>query len=120
VKLTSSVLKIFGISIAGAALLIAVFLLIFCLLIPASKDLIAQYPSEDGNHELNVYLGDGGATTSWTTIAEVRGKGILFKRVIYVQGDCKTAEVVWINDHTVRINGIALDIFQGRYTDSGS
>ena len=70
--------------------------------------------SPSGKCILNMYLCDGGATTDYSVRGEVvydNGE----KRNIYWNYHCEEFEVSWIDDETVLINGIKLNIFDDEY-----
>ncbi len=116
--------KIFkGLGVAVAAFAICVFLyfasaaILFSSLY--SEELIGKYPSGDEKHCVYVYVGDAGAMSSWSIVCDVKGSHILGKRRIYAKDDINTATVTWLDDRTVRINGITLDIYEDKYPDPG-
>ena len=80
---------------------------------------LGEYASGDGKHTVFVYLSNGGATTPFSILCDVKGERIFGKRRIYVKDHIDTATVEWIDERTVRINGVTLDIFDGKYTDPG-
>ena len=84
-----------------------------------SEELIGKYPSEDEKNCVYVYVGDGGAISTWSIVCDVKGSHILGKRRIYVKDDINTATVTWLDDRTVKINGITLDIYRDKYPDPG-
>ncbi|MBR6408107.1 MAG: DUF5412 domain-containing protein [Clostridia bacterium] len=78
-------------------------------------ELLASYPSPDEKYTVNIYLTDGGATTDYA----VRGEAVEAEtgkaRNIYWQYHEDNADVVWISDDTVEINGIKLNVLTGKY-----
>jgi len=47
--------------------------------------------------------------------AKVKGEGIWGKRSIYSQENIESADVEWMDERTVEINGVALDIYNDHY-----
>ena len=60
------------------------------------QELIAESTSPDGTYTVNAYVSDGGATTPYT--------------VIYWQYRENAADITWVDDDTVKINGVILDV----------
>jgi len=112
-------LKIIGTGLAAVVACIVMFavLLLILFVSTSSRELIGQYPSGDQKHTIYVYLCDSGATTPWTIVCDVKGSHILGKRRIYAKDDIDTAAVTWLDDRTVEINGITLDIYEDKYPD---
>ncbi len=112
-------LKIAGIilaSILGLMLIgIVCVFSFFDLVCPIVQTPLGDYTSDDGKHIVSVYISDGGATTPWTVVAQVQGPWVLGKRTIYAKDNIEYATVRWIDDRTVWINGIALDIYKDKY-----
>ena len=113
------VLKIIGIVLGAIfALLIICFVAIMLYLnheAPIEQRPLGEYTSPDGKHVCSVHVSDGGATTPWTVVAQVRGTWIIGKRTIYAVDAIDEAVVIWRDDRTVWINGVALDIFRDHY-----
>jgi len=80
---------------------------------------LGEYTSGDGKHTISVYLSEAGATTPWTVVAQVQGSGILIKKTIYAKDNIQEAAVKWLDERTVRINGVSLDIYDDKYIDHG-
>lgn len=117
-KILKVILKIIGFAIA------AVFAFIITCIIAIEISLggdamqnhpLGEYPSADGKHICSVRVSDGGATTTWTVVAEVSGTWIIGKRTIYVVDHINQANVIWIDDRTVWINGVSLDIYRDKH-----
>jgi len=115
------ILKGLGIASAVLAVCIVLYFSFAAALFSSlySEELIGKYPSADEKHCIYVYIGDGGAISSWAVICDVKGSHILGKRRIYAKDDIDTAAVTWLDDRTVEINGITLDIYEDKYPDPG-
>lgn len=70
--------------------------------------------SPNGEYTITAYLNDGGATTSYAVLC-VLSYGNR-ERNIYWNYRCESAEIEWIDDDTVTINGIRIEnIFKDEY-----
>lgn len=114
------ILAIAGIVVAALLkLLLVIVVALFAFIdyfAPLSHTPLGEYTSADGKHVLSVYVSDGGATTPYTVVAEVRGAWIIGSRTIYAVDNIEEATVLWLNNRTVRINGTRLDIYRDKYT----
>ena len=99
-----------------AVVSVAYILLFLSVACPLKRETLGEYPSPDSKHVVTIVLSDGGATTPWTIVASVRGTWILGSRTIYAQDHIEEATVKWLNDRTVRINGVSLDIYTDKYS----
>ncbi|AVK85468.1 hypothetical protein C3943_19035 [Lysinibacillus sp. B2A1] len=75
------------------------------------QELIAESTSPNGTYTVNAYVSDGGATTSYTVLGElVFNKENKKSKKIYWQYRENEADISWIDDETVKINGVTLDV----------
>ncbi|WP_235988927.1 DUF5412 family protein [Aquibacillus kalidii] len=77
-----------------------------------SEELIKTSHSPDENYTIEFYLTNGGATTAFGVIGKLDGP-LWFEKAIYDDYRMQYAEVEWINNHTVSINGHVLDLKRG-------
>lgn len=56
------------------------------------------------------YLNNGGATTDYAVLGKLKNNNNGKTKNIYWQYNCEKAEISWINDETVKINGIQLEV----------
>ncbi|GAA0337959.1 hypothetical protein GCM10008967_30300 [Bacillus carboniphilus] len=75
-------------------------------------ELIKTVHSPDKQYTINFYLTNGGAMTSLGVLGELDGPLWFYKKVFY-DYRMDRAEVEWINNHTVSINGHLLDLGKG-------
>ena len=61
------------------------------------------------------YKNHGGATTGYAVLATVIDNQTQKSRNIYWQYPCENADIVWIGETTVQINGISLDAGKDTY-----
>ena len=79
-------------------------------------ELQSQVTSPDGNYTLKIYLCNGGATVDYAIRGEiVFNNGKKETKNIYWNYHEKSSEVKWIDEQTVEINGIKLNIFNDEY-----
>ncbi|BCS81621.1 DUF5412 family protein [Anaerocellum diazotrophicum] len=71
--------------------------------------------SPDGKYKIKFYLINGGATTAYGVRGELCYKSGLKIRNIYWDYPEDRADVRWINNHVVIINGHRLDIFKDSF-----
>jgi len=113
------ILKIIGIALVSIIGLIVICITALFLYLdhemPIEHRPIGEYTSPDGKHMCYVFVSDGGATTPYTVIAQVRGSWIIGKRTIYAVDNIEEADCHWIDNRTFRINGVSLDIYKDYY-----
>ncbi len=80
-------------------------------------ELIDSIDSPNGNSTVNVYIARGNATVAEAIRCEVIYKDRIInkKRNIYWQYRQSAVKITWLNDTTVRINDINLDINKDTY-----
>lgn len=78
-------------------------------------DIMGSFESPDQSYAVNMYLYNGGATSSYA----VRGELIITqtgkRKNIYWKYKEEKSVVIWINDSMVSINGIILDVTRDRW-----
>ena len=117
-KILKVILKIIGFAIA------AVFAFIITCIIAIEISLggdamqnhpLGEYPSPDGEHVCSVFVSNGGATTPYTVVAQVSGKWMFGKHTVYAVDNIEEADFRWVDNRTIRINGVSLDIYKDYY-----
>ena len=98
----------------GAIAAILFVLSMETLLFLPKGELLCISVSPSGDRSVGAYLCDGGATVDCAVRCEASGKGLI-RRNIYWQYHEPEAVVHWLDNDTVRINGILLDVKTGRY-----
>lgn len=115
------ILKVAGIVLASAlALCIIVFVSImvcFDVIMPKSKIQIDEHVSSDGKHTLTAYQSSTILLNPTYTVVTVSGSWIIGKRTIYKVDQAEHVVVVWIDDHTVNVNGAIMNIYFDQYRD---
>lgn len=75
------------------------------------QELIAESTSPEGTYTINAYVSNGGATTSFTVLGElVFNKENKRAKKIYWQYRENNAIIEWIDDDTVKINNVTLEV----------
>lgn len=78
--------------------------------------LIEEQSSPKNTYTIKLYLSDAGATTSYSIIGELNyNKENKLPKVIYFQYRKQIAEINWIDDTTVIINGKKLNVLHDKY-----
>ena len=77
-------------------------------------ELVNSYYSPEKSNKINIYLCNGGATTDFAIRGELE-KSDGEKKNIYWQYHCNSADVEWISEETVIINGQKLNIYTDVY-----
>ena len=79
-------------------------------------DYLNEKLSPDGHYTLKAYLTNGGATTSYAVRAElIFNEGNKKAKNIYWNAREDTANIIWIDNDTVEINGHSLDVPNDKY-----
>lgn len=112
-------LKIAAIVLASifAIIVVAVIASLLYLnhLAPIEHRSLGEYPSPDGKHICSVFVSNGGATTPYTVVAQVSGKWMFGKHTVYAVDNIEEADFRWVDNRTIRINGVSLDIYKDYY-----
>ena len=91
----------------------------FCMLTGCTKlpsgTLIQSSTSPTDRYRVNAYVVDGGATTDFAIRAEVVDEYTGEKRNIYWNYHESDAELFWISNDTISINGIILNVTTDMY-----
>ena len=117
-KILKIVLKVLGIVLAVIFALIITLMVL--LEVTFGNDMIVNRPlgestSPDGKHLCVVFVSDGGATTPYTVVAQISGTWIIGKRTVYAVDNIEDADFHWVDNRTIRINGVSLDIYKDYY-----
>lgn len=79
------------------------------------QEVIAEVPSPDGTYTVTAYLNNGGATTAYSVLCSVKTNGRDKEKNIYWQYRCEDAGIVWLDEETVKINGVVLNVKTDTY-----
>lgn len=79
-------------------------------------ELISELESPNGTYTIKAYLTNGGATTSYAIRGELNFNNSRKKpKNIYWNYRIEKAVIEWVDDDTVIINGVKLEVPKGRY-----
>ena len=79
------------------------------------QDVIETSTSADGAYTITAYLNSGGATTDFAVLCSVRDETTGKERNLYWKYHCYDADIHWLSDTVVNINGIELDVSKDTY-----
>ena len=74
------------------------------------NSILSEIVSPNGKHVLRIYDTSGGATSAFSIGAEVADVNGNFKKILYRAEFEQNHDAFWIDDLTVSINGVSLDI----------
>ena len=118
-KSLGHLLKIIGIIFGSIIILVIIgfitLMLYFNHVAPLENRPLGESTSPDGKHVCVVFVSDGGATTPYTVVAQISGTWIIGKRTVYAVDNIEDADFHWVDDRTIRINGVSLDIYKDYY-----
>lgn len=78
-------------------------------------EILQEVPSPSGKNTVIVYLNNGGATTAYSILCSVKDSQTGRERNIYWQYRSNKASVQWIDDDTVTINNVELNVWEDSY-----
>lgn len=79
------------------------------------QEILQEVASPDGTYTVTAYLNNGGATTDYAVLCSVKTNGRRKEKNIYWQYRCEDAAIVWLDEDTVKINGVELDVKKDTY-----
>lgn len=79
------------------------------------QEIITISDSPDASYTVTAYLNNGGATTDYAVLCAVKNNKTGKERNIYWNYHCQTADIQWLDDETVSINGIELNVTKDLY-----
>ncbi len=79
------------------------------------QDKIAEASSPSNEYTVTAYLNSGGATTGWSVLGTVTNNETEKNKNIYWQDECSEADIYWIDEITVSINGVELNVLKDVY-----
>ena len=71
--------------------------------------------SPNGKYTVTAYLNDGGATTDFAVLCTVKDNENGKEKNIYWNYHCNSADIKWVDEDTVDINGEVLDVETDTY-----
>lgn len=79
------------------------------------QEIINVSESPDASYTVTAYLNSGGATVDFAVLCAVKNNETGEERNIYWNYHCSTADIQWLDDKTININGIELDVTKDEY-----
>ncbi len=74
------------------------------------QEYLAESISPNGTYIVTAYLNNGGATTSYAVLGTLKKNKNGKTKNIYWQYRCEKAEMEWLDDETIKINGVRLNV----------
>ena len=71
--------------------------------------------SPNGTYTVTAYLNNGGATTDYAVLGRLKNNRNGKMKNIYWQYHCTKAEMEWVNDETLKINGKEFNVINEIY-----
>ena len=79
------------------------------------EEILETSVSPDGRYTVTAYLHNGGATVDYAVLGTVTDNKTGLKHNIYWQYHCYDAEIEWVDEATVIINDIELNVKKDTY-----
>lgn len=79
------------------------------------QEVIDVSHSPNSSYTVTAYLNNGGATTDYAVLCSVKNNNTGREKNIYWNYHCYDAVIKWLDDKTVVINGIQLDVTKDTY-----
>lgn len=79
------------------------------------QEVLQEVSSPGNTYTVTLYRNNGGATTSYSILGAVKNNETGKERNIYWMYPCEDDQIQWIDDVTVIINGIELDVRKDAY-----
>lgn len=116
VKIKKNILTIFlSISIIVSVIVYGFYWSFYDIQRIDGQEYITESTSPNGEYTVIAYLNNGGATTGYAILGTLQNNNSGKTKNIYWQYKCEKAEISWINDETIKINGIQLNVKNETY-----
>ena len=79
------------------------------------QNVIEEVSSHNGTYTITAYLNNGGATTDYAVLCSVKNNSTGEEKKIYWQYHCSKADIIWLDEDTVQINGVELNVKRDTY-----
>lgn len=79
------------------------------------KELINETVSSDGKYKVQAYRINGGATVDWAVECYLKENNSKNEKLIYKDYHIEDADMIWVDNDTISINGHDIDLPSGRY-----
>ncbi|MFA6941752.1 MAG: DUF5412 family protein [Clostridiaceae bacterium] len=74
------------------------------------QEYLNESTSPNGTYTVTAYLNNGGATTGFAVLGTLKNNINGKKKNIYWQYHCEKANIEWLNEESVKINGAELNV----------
>ncbi|WP_180964172.1 DUF5412 family protein [Haloimpatiens massiliensis] len=91
-------------------IIINVKLFIFDIQRIKGEEYLSESTSPNGTYIVTVYLNNGGATTGFAVLGTLKNNKTKKTENIYWQYHCEKVHMEWINNETIKINGVQLRV----------
>ena len=79
------------------------------------QEILKEVSSPLGTYTVTAYLNSGGATVDYSVLCSVKTNGQSKEKNIYWQYKCQEADISWVDEQTVQINGVKLNVIRDTY-----
>lgn len=79
------------------------------------QEVIQKISSPSDTYTITAYLNNGGATTDYAVLCSVKNNSTGKEKNIYWQYHCNKADIAWLDEETVQINGVELNVKKDTY-----
>lgn len=79
------------------------------------QEYINESTSPDGKYTVTAYLNNGGATTGFSVLGTLKNNSNSKIKNIYWQYHCEEAEMEWVSNEIIKINGKELNVKNETY-----
>lgn len=79
------------------------------------QEVIQEVSSPNDSYTITAYLNNGGATTGYAVLCSIKNNSTGKERNIYWQYHCSKADIIWLDEETVQINGAELNVKKDTY-----
>lgn len=101
--------------IVSSTFFYGVYLMFFDIQRFEGQKKIAEVSSPNDKYMVTAYLNSGGATTGWAVLGTVTYKETGETKNIYWNYRCEEADIYWVDEKTVNINGEELNVLKDIY-----
>lgn len=74
------------------------------------QEYLKESTSPNGTYTVTAYLNNGGATTSFAVLGTLKNNKNGKTKNIYWQYKCEKADMEWVDEDTIKINGEELEV----------
>ena len=74
------------------------------------QEYLKELTSPNGTYTVTAYLNNGGATTGYAVLCALKNNNNGKNKNIYWQYRWEKADMEWLNDETIKINGLELNV----------